>query len=113
MELGPILRNCNSRKPTVKSARGLFSSENRCRNFTSDAIEGQEGSFYAEFSAAQNKAKITSLACLVHKLRHFLEIAYSKIWRCLCPLTASMQFLPPPPSNGNCYNFRSRHAKNV
>ena len=26
-------------------------------------------------------------------------------------LTATMQFLPPPPFNGNCYKIGTRHAK--
>ena len=113
MELGPILRYCYSRKPTVKSARGLFSSENRYKIGLSNGIDVQCGSFYAELSAEQNEYHYTSIGRLDHKLWHFLEIAYSRIGRCLRPLTASMQFLPPPPSNGNCYNFRSRHARNV
>ena len=28
-----------------------------------------------------------------------------------CPLTTSMRFLPPPPSEKNCYNIGTRHAK--
>ena len=30
-----------------------------------------------------------------------------------CPLTASMQFLHPPPVNGNCYKIGTRHAREV
>ena len=31
----------------------------------------------------------------------------------ICPLPASMHFLPPPPSNGNCYKIGTRHARKV
>ena len=90
-----LLSNFNSCKPTRKPVRGLFSSENCCNFRSRHLLEVQWGSFYAEFSAAQNKANFTSLGCLAQKLEHLLKIARSVIWRCFVPLLRLCSFFLP------------------
>ena len=55
----------------------------------------------------------TSVPRLDQELRHFLEIAYSRICRYFLSLTTSMLFLPSPSFNGNCYKIGTLHAREV
>ena len=79
----------------MNSVRGLFLSENCYKIGPRHGIEVQWGLFYAEFCAEQNQYHYTSVPRLDQKLRHLLEIANSRIWRCFVLLLRLCEFFLP------------------